>query len=391
MTEDKESGQTYKLRKLGESEESWLLETNELTQTMLDDTIDAGNFTNLSIWGDKRRKQCKLDNIDFTRLLTNKNFQGLVIYDMSGTIDLTPLVNLSALSVDWRRDEGEPPFVMFPESEKLEGVLLSGQVDHDRITLAKLPRLRRLGYLDLIETDLSWLNKSRSLKSIHVHLTSRYPPSVVLPSIRSLQKLWLICDTKQKSMRRIDLAPLASSRHLKDLRIGAHRIKEIDLTPLENCRKIKVIRLGGNSLKSVDLSPLKSMNLEVLELAGNLLTQLDLVSVSSPSLKALKLGGNRFTSIDLQALSVCTYLEKLYLDRNPLETVDFSPMAGLSHLDYIYLRKQSLKEIDVTPLLSCSSLRMIDAGRVKLVGNSQKKDDIVSPYLLRMKNRIEWY
>ncbi len=102
-------------------------------------------------------------------------------------------------------------------------------------------------------------------------------------------------------------------------------------------------------------------------------------------------GRNKFTSIDLQPLSVCTYLEKLYLDRNPLDTVDFSPMAGLSHLDYIYLRKHSLKEIDVTPLLSCSSLSMIDAGRVKLVGNSQKKDDIVSPYLLEKKNKIEWY
>jgi Leucine-rich repeat (LRR) protein len=415
MTEDEDSEQTYKLVKKGDSTENWLLETSELTQTMLDDIASSDNFSSLSIHGDKRREQCRLDKIDFTPLANNENLQGLGIHGMSGTIDLTPLVNLSRISVTWWWDEGEPPFVTFPESDRLEQVQLSGQVDHDRTTLAKLPRLRHLIYDDFVENDFSWLNESRSLKEFHVSVYSHYPPSVVLPSIRSLQKLWLICDRRSmRSMKRIDLTPLASSRHLKDLRIGAHRIKEIDLTPLQDCHELKIIRIGGNSLKSVDLSalksmslevlslggnrlksvdlsPLKSMNLEVLELHGNLLKQIDLVGISSSSLKTLKLGRNKFTSIDLRPLFACTNLEVLHLGSNLLETLDLSPMAGLSHLKYIHIRKNSLKEVDVTPLLSCPSLEDIDAGRVKLVGNSQMKDDIVSPYLLGKKDKIEWY
>ncbi len=415
MTEDEELEQTYKLSKSGKSKENWLLETSELTQTMLDNIVGSDNFSSLSIHGNKRREQCRLDNIDFTPLANNENLQGLGIHGMSGTIDLTPLVNLSGIFVTWRWDEGEPPFVMFPESDILEDVQLSGQVDHDRTTLAKLPRLRHLTFDEFIETDLSWLNESKSLKFIQIYPYSHYPPEVILPSIRSLQKLWLVCARwRQRAMKRIDLTPLASCRHFKDLRIISHRIKEIDLTPLENCHKIKILGLGGNSLKSVDLSPLKSMNLEVLGLggnrlksvdlsplesmnlevlglSGNLLTQIDLVSVSSPSLKTLNLDLNKFTSIDLQPLSTCTNFEELHLDGNLLETVDFSPLAGLPHLKTVYLSKNSLNEIDVTPLLSCPSLRKIEGGRIKLVGNVQMKDEIVSPYLLEKKDKIEWY
>ncbi|MFW9808038.1 MAG: leucine-rich repeat domain-containing protein [Candidatus Thorarchaeota archaeon] len=412
MVDDEESEQTYDLWK---ADENWSLETSELTQTMLEDIVGSGDFSSLSIDGTKRREQCRLDNIDFTPLASNKSLKGLGIHGMSGTIDLTPLVNVSYISVTWPWDEGEPPFVMFPESERLEDVQLSGPVDHDRTTLAKLRRLRELSYRDLCETDLSWLNESRSLKHFHIPFLSHYPPSVVLPSIRSLQKLWLNCDRRRmRSMKRIDLTPLASCRHLKDLRIGAHRIQVIDLTPLEDCHKIKVIQLGGNSLKSIDLSPLKSMNLEVLGLGGNrleiidlsplksmnlevlglggnLLNQIDLVSVSSPSLKTLKLDRNKIRSIDLQPLSVCTNLEELWLDGNLLETLDLSPLSGLSHLKTVLIRKNSLNELDVTPLLSCPSLTELDRGRLKLVGNIQMKDDFLSPYLLPMKDKIEWY
>ena len=57
MTNDEVSEQTYKLTKKGKSKENWLLDTRELTQTMLDDIIGSNDFSTLSIWGDKRREQ----------------------------------------------------------------------------------------------------------------------------------------------------------------------------------------------------------------------------------------------------------------------------------------------------------------------------------------------
>jgi hypothetical protein len=96
---DEELNQTYRLSKMGDCKEDWVLHISELTQTLLDEIIGSSDLSSLSIWGDKRREQCRLDNIDFARLAKNKNLKGLGIHGMSGTIDLTPLVNVSRISV----------------------------------------------------------------------------------------------------------------------------------------------------------------------------------------------------------------------------------------------------------------------------------------------------
>ena len=128
----------------------------------------------------ERRKDCVFADIDLSVFHTEQ-LKKILVARITGTIDLSPLTNLSFIAVTYRSQpdgeylfplyaEGYAPFVIFPESESLEEVTIQGSVGHDRKTLARLPNLKRLMFHHLEDADLSWLNGSSSLTYAMLHL-----------------------------------------------------------------------------------------------------------------------------------------------------------------------------------------------------------------------------
>ncbi len=380
-------------------------------QTQIHEASNVRDF-GLSLYARPRTRKhlveglwCSFDDVDLSPL-HNGRLKHLSIYSIIGTIDLTPLVRLSSVKVTYYKEphdrDGYEPYVIFPESDSLEEVTIQGSVRHDYKTLANLTNLRKLTFHNLRDTDLSWLNASKSLK--HIHAYFRFPKSVILPAIATLDSLrlvsWKIRDPY--SMKMINLDPLRGCKNLKEIRISKQRISEIDFSPLSHCDQLEEIYVVGCNLQTADLSQLKSLKKIVLQynklhrvtvpdsfepeyvdLRSNAFQRIDLNDFSSSNLKHLDLSKNPIIDLDLVPLSACVSLEKLEMEHNQLKTVDLTPLAGLEHFRSFKIKSKFLPEIDITPLLSCPALEEVKVGKSKLIADKRFKND--------SWRNVEWY
>jgi len=375
--------------------------------------------------GDIEFEQGAFDFTDVdTSVFHTESLKKLILSCVTGIIDLSPLTNLTDISVtygDMNYGHLSPNFapvtykprIIFPLSDRLEKVAIQGCAEFERNALVQLPNLKTLTIHFLEDNDLSWLNESPSLTNIYSCLT--FPDSVVLPSIPTLERIEFHClkPRWRHTMKSIDLSPLSISKNLKKICFRNQRISEVDFTPIAKCQNLQDINFSGCNLATIDLSCLESRNLhkislfknqlhriimphsthlECVDLGFNKLQHIDLRTLASPYLKTLYLQNNNLVDIDLSSLSDCNHLEFIELSENRLDTIDLTPLTNMKNLERINLAHNFINKIDVTPLLSCSSLKKAKFGRnTGMIADSQKSMNIQSPQLLKMKKRIEWY
>ncbi|MHA2222066.1 MAG: hypothetical protein ACXAAO_08405 [Candidatus Thorarchaeota archaeon] len=357
-----------------------------------------------------------LNGIDFSKFSNFESLEELFIQGLDGTIDLSPFTQPSSIIIDVGTDphlcDSYNPYVTFPESSRLESLLIHGNIEHDRKTLPLLPNLKSITYHSLRETDLSWLNSSKSIT--HIRIVRWVPENVILPSISSLESISFVGWRKRDptTLKMVDLSPLRVSKGLREVAFLRQNISEIDFSPLSAFSELDRIRISQCNLGEVDLTPLEQMNLKDINLAGNRihkivfprelncecfdvsrneLQRINLSRFSSSVLRELNLGANPLVDIDLTPLSACVNLEKLEMEHTQLDSIDLTPLAGLEHLSVFRIKSRFMFEIDVTPLLSCPTLDEVKLGKIKPIADSRKSDEIASPRLKKMKKKITWY
>jgi hypothetical protein len=386
-------------------------------QLQIDDIARSIKLPNIIIHPSEAvyyKEWCSLNGVNLSPLY-RRGIKSLSIRYINGCIDLSPLTDVSTLDVTLYEHplerEGYGPEVVFPESDRLEEVVLHGAVEHDRETLARLTNLKRVTLHNPRDTDLSWLSDSSSIEWIQAYF--RLPKSLVLPAIPTLERLLLISWKARDpySLREIDLSPLRVCEDLREIRILKQRISDIDLSPLSGCRKLEVLTIGGCGIQTVDLSPLRSKALkrvvlhnnklhsvtfpdsfepEHVDLGTNWLEEVDLKPIASSSLKELCLGPNYFADIDLSPLSACPSLESLEVEHTRLDSIDLTPLTGLKHLRVFKTASSFMNWINVTPLLSCPSLEEVKLGKLRPEADRKMVDEILSPKLKKIKKKIEW-
>ncbi|MFW9797122.1 MAG: leucine-rich repeat protein [Candidatus Thorarchaeota archaeon] len=356
-----------------------------------------------------------LDGIDFSKYSNNESVRELTIKGLDGTIDLSPFTQPSSIIVSIDDTpclcDAYVANVTFPDSNRLESLLIHGNVEHDRKTIPLLPSLKSLTYHSLRESDLSWLNTSKSIT--HVRVLRWVPEAVVLPSISSLESITFAGGKKRdpKTLKSIDLSPLRASKDLKEVIFSKQKISEVDFSPLSTCSKLEHISFEACNLTKVDLTPLEHLHLkkinladnkinelvfptrltcESLDISGNMLETIDLTPIVSSSLREINLGSRHLVDIDLTPLSACTSLESLGLEHSSLESIDLSPLSGLKNLRSFRITSKLMSKVDITPLLSCPALKDIKFGKIKPVANRKMLKEIQSPRLRKMKKKIKW-
>ncbi|MFW9962318.1 MAG: hypothetical protein ACFFCX_02025 [Candidatus Sifarchaeia archaeon] len=397
---------------------------SDLTQEQIDEMSKFENIEKLKItcgWSFgsaivSGERLGTLNGIHFNKFSNTESLEELFIQGLDGTIDLSPFTQPSSIIIDVGTDphlcDSYNPYVTFPESSRLESLLIHGNVEHDRKTLPLLPNLKSITYHSLRETDLSWLNSSKSIT--HIRIVRWVPENVILPSISSLESISFVGWRKRDptTLKMVDLSPLRVSKGLREVAFLRQNISEIDFSPLSDCSELERIRISQCNLAEVDLIPLEQMNLKEINLAGNRihrivsprelncesfdvsgnrLQEVDLSAIASSSLRELRIGPNYFADIDLSPLSVCTGLESLEVEHTQLDSIDLTPLTGLEHLRIFKIKSRFMSEIDVTPLLSCPTLDEVKLGKIKPIADRRKSDEIASPRLKKMRKKISWY
>jgi Leucine-rich repeat (LRR) protein len=335
---------------------------------------------------------------------------------LDGTIDLSPFTQPSSIIIDVGTDphlcDSYNPYVIFPESSRLESLLIHGNVEHDRKTLPLLPNLKSITYHSLRETDLSWLNSSKSIT--HIRIVRWVPENVILPSISSLESISFVGWRKRDptTLKSIDLSPLRTSKGIRKIIFSKQGISEVDFSPLSECSRLEHIKFDECNITKANLTPLEHMYLKEISLSDNKiheiafprelkceyfdvsrneLQRINLSRFSSSVLRDLNLGANPLVDIDLTPLSACVNLEKLEMEHTQLDSIDLTPLAGLEHLSVFRIKSRFMSEIDVTPLLSCPTLDEVKLGKIKPIADKKMIDEILSPKLKKIKKKIDWY
>ena len=183
------------------------------------------------------------------------------------------------------------------------------------------------------------------------------------------------------SRRIVDISALSSLSGLISLELIRNHI--VDLTPLESLIHLKELNLKENRIE--DISALSSLyNLETLNLDHNYLIDVSALQALS-KIKFLGLQYNRIH--DVRVLSSLTELEFLYLRNNNIS--DISALSGLKKLRRLNLYKNQI--YDITPLSSLENLSGVslsfnnisDASVLSSLPNLKNVDITNNPYYLK--------
>jgi Leucine-rich repeat (LRR) protein len=214
----------------------------------------------------------------------------------------------------------------------------------------------------------------------------------------------------QSSLKGIDISPLSSLAHLKELiiwlghgaslksgsrpfeteerirlHIGQFQPKQVKLEPLYGKLELLYIAELGISqispgilqdveelwimrtyIESIDLSPISSSVREI-DLSSNRLKSIDLTPLAScTTLKELNLSENQLRNLDIAPLTSCANLAVLNVGRNNLQSLDLAPLASCTDLTRLSLHHNQLNELDLAPLASCVNLKVLNLGHNNL-------------------------
>eukprot|EP00834_Sanchytrium_tribonematis_P006500 NODE_484_length_6933_cov_0.508341.p4 type:complete len:301 gc:universal NODE_484_length_6933_cov_0.508341:6733-5831(-) len=242
-----------------------------------------------------------------------------------------------------------------------------------------------LEYLDVYDNKL----KNLGILSELIHLKYcdlsynllREIDSQVFDKLISLEELFLISNDLK------EIPFIKFSKQLRNLELGANRIKEMDnlnhLTNLSELwigknrireiagisalKNLRILSLPSNRIKLIDnLSSLE--NLEELYLSHNGIDRICGIELNI-KLRVLDLGNNRITK--LENLNHLNFLEELWLNDNQI--IEFSNLDSLKqnqNLKTIYLERNPLQLAEPTAyrrkvILSLPQISQLDATFVK--------------------------
>lgn len=149
-----------------------------------------------------------------------------------------------------------------------------------------------------------------------------------------------------------DITPLAVLQNLTELYFNDCKIQSIT----ENMMSLKMQKIGfaNNGLQECSGFEYFTVLAEV-DLSGNHLRNVDFLKKSVAALKVLDISGNDLDETEVDFLSLCTGMEKLYLDDLLLANLDF--VSTMINLNTIYANHCGL--LDISGLSGSSNLQVV--------------------------------
>lgn len=180
-------------------------------------------------------------------------------------IDLTPLKECESLRVInllFNRKLQGIDFSGFPSGTKDINVYHSG---FGTIDLSPLRNLSSLEVLDISSNNLSEIDLSplKHCPNLHrINLESNPVGIIDLTPLKACTRIRSI-DLSKMQLSKIDLSPLKGSR-TRDLYLSQNPLRELDLTPLSECVDLKLVNLMFcDKLEVLDVTPILSLDCDV--------------------------------------------------------------------------------------------------------------------------------
>ncbi len=252
--------------------------------------------------------------------------------------------------------------VHFPDPNLRAAVAESIGTDPDRITVAALQRLQRLGVHNREIESLEGLEHAPNLRLLDLW-NNRISDLKPLSNLHNLEELGL----GENAIK--DMTPIAGLTNLLVLTIDNNLIT--DVAPLRGLTRLRGITLENNSI--TDIIPMANLlGLEYLRLGWNVIKDISPLA-GLTNLRILTINHNMIT--DVEALSGLTELREIAMQHNFI--TDYSPLDSLSLDAFVYDQICDLPPKPLEPRLAHRSFPSIFASFTSEIVNKVASEGIL--------------